>query len=62
MLANVNLCNDLKLVAPQGQIMIIGNRGTVPEFDPRQCMQKETSIIGVMASITTPQVKIYPIL
>jgi NADPH2:quinone reductase len=54
MLANVNLCKDLKLVALQGRILVIGSRGTVADFDPRQCMQKEAAIIGLMTSVTTP--------
>lgn len=59
MLANVNLSSDLKLVAPQGRIIVVGNRGTVSDFDPRQCMQKESAIIGLMASVTTPDVIIF---
>jgi NADPH2:quinone reductase len=55
MLANVNLCNDLQLIATQGRIIVIGSRGKV-EIDPRSCMQKEASIIGVMASLTTADV------
>ncbi|KAI6230412.1 Quinone oxidoreductase-like isoform X2 [Aphelenchoides fujianensis] len=54
MLANVNLCADLQLIAPQGRIVVVGNRGTI-EIDPRQCMQKEAAIIGLMASVTTPE-------
>ncbi|KAI6195287.1 PKS-ER domain-containing protein [Aphelenchoides besseyi] len=54
MLANVNLCSDLQLIAPQGRIIVVGNRGTT-EFDPRQCMQKEASIIGLMAFLSTPE-------
>lgn len=55
MLANVNLCADLRLIAPQGRIIVVGNRGIVSEFDPRACMQKEAAIIGLMASATTPE-------
>ncbi|KAI6183128.1 NADPH:quinone reductase [Aphelenchoides bicaudatus] len=55
MLANVNLCADLKIVAPQGRIIVVGSRGTVQNFDPRQCMQKEASIIGLMTSVTSPE-------
>lgn len=57
MLANVNLCADLQLVALLGQIIVVGSRGTVHEFDPRQCMQKEASIIGLMTSVTSPEVR-----
>jgi NADPH2:quinone reductase len=59
MLANVNLCNDLKLIALQGRIIVVGNRGTISDFDPRQCMQKEAAIIGLMTSVTTPEVSIF---
>ncbi|KAI5608884.1 quinone oxidoreductase, partial [Silurus asotus] len=46
MLSNVNLSNDLKLLAPGGRVMIVGCRGSV-EINPRDTMAKETSIIGV---------------
>jgi NADPH:quinone reductase len=47
MLANVNLDHDLDLIAPQGRIVIIGNRGRI-EIDPRKVMSREAEIIGVM--------------
>ncbi|GAB6027546.1 hypothetical protein CHUAL_001791 [Chamberlinius hualienensis] len=47
MLADVNLLTDLmKLSAFQARIIIIGSRGTIPEFAPRLVMGKELSIIG----------------
>jgi NADPH2:quinone reductase len=46
MLANVNLDNDLKIVARFGRIAVIGNRGRI-EIDPRQTMAKESCILGV---------------
>ncbi|MBC8106803.1 MAG: NADPH:quinone reductase [Anaerolineae bacterium] len=46
MLANVNLDNDLKVLAKFGRVVIIGNRGRV-EIDPRQTMGKESSILGM---------------
>ena len=46
MLANVNLDNDLKLLAPNGRVVIIGSRGTI-EIDPRDTMGKNTSILGM---------------
>jgi len=46
MLANVNLNSDLKLLAPFGRVVVIGNRGTV-EIDPRDTMGKNTSILGM---------------
>jgi NADPH2:quinone reductase len=45
MLANVNLDNDLELLAPRGRVVIIGSRGRV-EIDPRATMGKETDIRG----------------
>jgi len=46
MLANVNLNNDLKLLAKFGRVVVVGNRGTI-EIDPRQTMGKESSILGM---------------
>ncbi|MCI4391015.1 hypothetical protein PGIGA_G00129540 [Pangasianodon gigas] len=46
MLSNVNLSNDLKLLAIGGRVMIVGCRGSV-EINPRDMMAKESSIIGV---------------
>lgn len=45
-LANVNLDNDLKVLAKFGRVVIIGNRGRI-EIDPRQTMGKESSILGM---------------
>lgn len=53
MLANENLCHDLEMIAKQGRIVVIGNRGSI-EFDPRACMIKDAAIIGVsLANCTT---------
>lgn len=46
MLANVNLDNDLTIVAPSGRIVVIGNRGRV-EIDPRKIMTKDVSVFGL---------------
>jgi NADPH2:quinone reductase len=46
MLANVNLDNDLTVVAPGGRIVIIGNRGRI-EIDPRKIMFKDASVYGL---------------
>ena len=43
MLANVNLNKDLGLLARDGRVVVVGNRGTV-EIDPRQAMGREASI------------------
>jgi NADPH2:quinone reductase len=46
MLANVNLDNDLLLLARGGRIVVIGSRGRV-EIDPRYAMGREASILGM---------------
>lgn len=46
MLANVNLQNDLGIVAMHGRIAVIGNRGTI-EINPRGAMNKNAAILGV---------------
>ncbi|GAB6025278.1 hypothetical protein CHUAL_010695 [Chamberlinius hualienensis] len=47
MLANVNLVTDLsQLAAIKGRIIVIGSRGSIPEFMPRLLMGKELSVIG----------------
>jgi NADPH:quinone reductase len=43
MLANVNLGRDLKLLAPQGRIVVIGSRGDVT-ITPRDLMSRRGSI------------------
>ena len=47
MLANVNLGNDLKLLAPNGRVVVIGSRGTV-EINPRDTMQRNATITGML--------------
>ena len=54
MLANVNLAKDLGMIARQGRIVVIGNRGTV-EINPRDAMSKAASIIGMLLLNTTPE-------
>uniref|UniRef100_A0A2D4NBR4 Enoyl reductase (ER) domain-containing protein n=2 Tax=Micrurus spixii TaxID=129469 RepID=A0A2D4NBR4_9SAUR len=46
MLANVNLANDLQLLARGGRVMIVGSRGPI-EINPRDIMGNESSIIGI---------------
>ena len=46
MLANVNLDHDLDLLAPQGRVVVIGNRGRV-EIDPRKSMARDAAILGM---------------
>jgi NADPH:quinone reductase len=43
MLANVNLAQDLKLLAPQGRVVVIGSRGDVT-ISPRDLMTRRGSI------------------
>lgn len=43
MLANVNLAQDLKLLAPQGRVVVIGSRGDVA-ISPRDLMTRRGSI------------------
>jgi NADPH2:quinone reductase len=47
MLANVNLEQDLTLIAKRGRIVVVGNRGRI-EIDPRQAMARDASILGMM--------------
>lgn len=46
MLANVNLDRDLDVVAQNGRVVVIGNRGRI-EIDPRKTMKKDSSILGM---------------
>jgi NADPH2:quinone reductase len=46
MLANVNLDHDLDVLAPQGRVVVIGNRGRV-EVDPRKSMARDAAILGM---------------
>jgi NADPH:quinone reductase len=46
MLANVNLDQDLTVVAPGGRVVVIGNRGRV-EIDARKIMTKDVSVFGL---------------
>ena len=47
MLANVNLANDLKLVAAGGRVVVIGSRGNV-EITPRDLMVRDASVTGLL--------------
>jgi NADPH2:quinone reductase len=46
MLANVNLSQDLGVLATFGRVVVVGSRGTV-EIDPRDLMRTEGTILGV---------------
>ena len=45
-LANENLGDDLKALAPRGRIVVVGSRGTV-EVDARDLMNAEGAVIGM---------------
>jgi NADPH2:quinone reductase len=47
MLANVNLDNDFKMLATGGRVVVIGSRGNI-EITPRDLMQREASVTGMM--------------
>ncbi len=47
MLANVNLGLDLKALAPDGRVVVIGSRGPV-EINPRDAMSRDGSIVGML--------------
>lgn len=47
MLANENLAADLEMLATQGTVVVIGNRGTI-EINPRFLMAKDASIQGMI--------------
>jgi len=53
MLANVNLGNDLALLARGGRVAVIGSRGTV-EINPRDAMAREAAVLGVLLFGATP--------
>jgi NADPH2:quinone reductase len=53
MLANVNLSNDLKLLATNGRVIIIGNRGEIT-INPRDLMARRASARGFTLWAVTP--------
>lgn len=54
LLANVNLGDDLTALARRGRAAIVGNRGTV-EVNPRDLMNVEGDVLGVMATLATEE-------
>ncbi|MBD2259963.1 NADPH:quinone reductase [Pseudanabaena sp. FACHB-2040] len=54
MLANVNLEQDLNLVASYGRIVVIGSRGSL-EINPRAVMSKESIVTGLTLFNTRPE-------
>src|SRR5439155_14774535 len=53
MLANVNLGKDLPILAKGGRVVIIGSRGRV-EIDPRDAMQRDADVRGMVMPNTPP--------
>ena len=53
LLANVNLGKDLTILAKGGRVVIIGSRGPV-EINPRDTMQREADIRGMILPNTPP--------
>ena len=53
MLANVNLGKDLTILAKGGRVVIIGSRGRV-EIDPRDTMQRDADVRGMVLPNTPP--------
>jgi NADPH2:quinone reductase len=47
MLANANLGNDLRILAQDGRVVIIGSRGTV-EINPRDAISRNAIILGMI--------------
>jgi NADPH2:quinone reductase len=45
MLANVNLATDLRLLAPCGRVIVIGNRGEIT-INPRELMTRRAAVHG----------------
>lgn len=54
MLANVNLATDLKLLAMNGRVIIIGNRGEI-SINPRDLMARRASARGFTLWAITPE-------
>jgi NADPH:quinone reductase len=53
MAAQVNLANDMKLLATNGRIIVIGNRGEIT-INPRELMGRRGSIRGFTLWAITP--------
>jgi NADPH2:quinone reductase len=47
MLANVNLGNDLQMLARDGRVVVIGSRGPV-EINPRDAMVRDAAVLGMV--------------
>jgi NADPH2:quinone reductase len=56
MLANVNLRNDLPMLAKSGRVVVIGSRGDV-QITPRDLMGRDAAILG-MSLLNTSKEKL----
>ncbi len=54
MLANANLDKDLGLLARNGRVVVVGNRGRI-EIDARQTMSRDAAILGMTLMNATPE-------
>lgn len=54
MVGQVNLGKDLTILAPQGRVVVIGNRGRV-EIDARDAMSRDADIRGMILPNTPPE-------
>ncbi|MBD3305990.1 zinc-binding dehydrogenase [candidate division KSB3 bacterium] len=54
MLANVNLGQDLKILAKGGRVVVIGSRGDV-QITPRDLMGRDAAVLGMALLNATPQ-------
>lgn len=52
MLADVNLDDDLKILAPGGRVVVVGSRGRI-EISPRDLMSSESVVMGVRMPMAT---------
>jgi NADPH2:quinone reductase len=53
LLANVNLGKDLPILAKGGRVAIVGSRGRI-EIDPRDTMQRDVDLRGMVLPNTSP--------
>eukprot|EP01128_Nolandella_sp_AFSM9_P003693 TRINITY_DN1616_c0_g1_i1.p1 TRINITY_DN1616_c0_g1~~TRINITY_DN1616_c0_g1_i1.p1 ORF type:complete len:336 (-),score=89.30 TRINITY_DN1616_c0_g1_i1:108-1115(-) len=56
MLGNINLSNDLRIIALGGEVGIVGNRGELM-FNPRSIMGKRAAVKGVQLALSTDEEK-----
>lgn len=54
MLANVNLAQDLSILAKGGRVAVIGSRGKI-EIDPRMTMMRDATILGMTLMNTSEE-------